>query len=913
MRLLFTLFLCLISTFSFAEVSEPLFGRLQNGLRYTLLPLHSEPGHIEIRVKVYAGAVDENDDQAGVAHMLEHLVFRQSEQFPSVMNFLHEHHWVRGRNYNAVTTNDSTTYLFTPPDGNLQQALTALSQMLFHAKLTQADLDDERKIILEEWRAGQGVGARMARLRTESVRVDSRYTRAPVIGTPHSIESMPAGQLQAFYRTWYAPNNMQLLIVGDLEPQATEKLIQTYFGKAESKTVPPRDYLEPKLSDILRTTQLQDAQSAVSQIAYIVRFDESDMREQTEAARYQRWLDRLALAVVTQRFRNQSETLPQGVNSIVLRKSDIGQKTVALGVFSSVAADAHRAGLAQIFSEMERLKRYPITQEELNAQKAKYQAQIDHAKQHKNDRDFRGWVQAMVDSVLVDKSYLTQPEIAALSEPMLQRITLEEVNRHIQNWFGATDRIVQYQAPRLSKIEPIDADWVRQLQAEIEQSAVAAPQQEKVIEPMALDKLEQSGSIVSEQVFAAQNVIHWSLSNGDKVVWLKTPLAQDRTWFQSQSSAGFQGEGLGRWQSQFATQLVLQNAPLDWEAAQLERWKSVNKVNLSAKQSEQYLTFSAQVENSKIADMLRLFYAYQQETAIKEGLDESKESTRRSLDMQAQQSTEHLRLSALSRLRFGSDDPAVLPQKDALDSLSPQDLDQVWRKMVSAPTTYFFVNDLAKQEMQQWVTTYLAGIPRRQALPSTRILPTEGKQRAAFAMNLAPKEDVKIWYFTPYQWQGKDAVLVSLLQNIATQKLKLSLRDEHLGVYSLRFESKLNPETHRIESELSFTANPAMTDSLITLANQVLQALPAQISEEDVKLAKSQFLKAEKERLKRVDTWLNRLVLSENQFANPQYLSDMQQLGVEIDLPKIKAMAANLYSEQNQKVFVTTQKNNDKE
>ena len=69
-------------------------------------------------------------------------------------------------------------------------------------------MDDERKIILEEWRSGQGVAARMNVQRTASIRADSRYARWPVIGTPQSIEAMPATELQAFYQTWYKPNNI---------------------------------------------------------------------------------------------------------------------------------------------------------------------------------------------------------------------------------------------------------------------------------------------------------------------------------------------------------------------------------------------------------------------------------------------------------------------------------------------------------------------------------------------------------------------------------------------------------------------------------------------------------------------------------------------------------------------------------
>ncbi|HBO37756.1 MAG TPA: insulinase family protein, partial [Pasteurellaceae bacterium] len=79
MRFIFSLIVLFVAQIAQAEISHPIQGKLDNGLRYTLLPLHNEKGHIEIRMKVYAGSVDETEQQAGVAHMVEHLVFRASD------------------------------------------------------------------------------------------------------------------------------------------------------------------------------------------------------------------------------------------------------------------------------------------------------------------------------------------------------------------------------------------------------------------------------------------------------------------------------------------------------------------------------------------------------------------------------------------------------------------------------------------------------------------------------------------------------------------------------------------------------------------------------------------------------------------------------------------------------------------
>ena len=905
-----TLALFVASNMAWAEKSAPIQGQLDNGLKYTILPLHDEKGHIEIRMRVNAGSVDENDDQAGVAHMVEHLVFRGTNAHPNgLMPYLHEQKWVRGKNYNAVTTSDSTTYMMTPPNtAGLSQSFDALSQMLFGAKLSQADLDDERKIILEEWRQGLGVGATMNEQRTASVRANSRYARHRVIGTEQSINSMPATELQQFYQTWYAPNNMNLLVVGDVDPSEAKAEIDRYFGKAEKKNTPVRDYLNPALADCLQINKLQDLRSGVSQVAYILRFDDSESRAQTDEGRYQRLLDRIALASIVQRLRNQSEVLPKGISAVVPRKSDIGTHTAALGLFATVAPTGHLQGLKQIFEEIERLKRFPMTEEELEKQKAPIQAQIENAKKHDGDREFSRWVQAMVDTTLLDKPFLTQPEIANLTEPMLKKITVAEVNARIHQWLEAKDRIVQYQPPRDTKLDISEAQ-VAQLQEEAQKAEILEPQKEKEIVPMLLEHVQAKGSITDEQKFEVQNVQHWTLSNGDKVVWLKSPLAKDKTYFQAQSSAGFKAKGLGEWQSQVALQLIAQNAPLDWEFEQLKHWKELNKVNLSMKQTATRLLLEGTVDNTKLADLLRLVYAYQVETKVKDGLDETKESLAKMAASKNAKNSENERLKAISMLRYNQENIEMsLPNKSSLDQLNEKSLNDEWAKMLQAPMTYYFVNDMNDAEMKGLVTQFLSDFPRGKRFDSAQVLPTEGKAVASFAMNSEPKSDVKMWAFSAHQWQGKDAVLVSILRNIATNKLKMTLRDKELGIYSLRFESSLNPETDRIESELSFVANPDNADKLIGQARVVLDALPEQITEEDVKAAKVQFVTAEKDRLQEPRTWLARLILSENHSGNPQYLTEMQSLADGITLDNVKAMAKLLYNTNNEKVFITTPK-----
>ncbi|WGE89550.1 M16 family metallopeptidase [Actinobacillus arthritidis] len=478
MRIILTsLVLFTASAASYAEKSEPIQGQFENGLRYTLLPLHSEKGRIEIRMKVNTGAIDETNEQLSAANTLKYLVFRGTNAHPNgLMTYLNEQKWKKDKNYRVMTDYDHTTYTMIPPStSNLDKSFDLLSQMLFQAKLTQEDLDDERKYILEDWQQSQSVGSLMNQKRISAVRADSRYADRTIIGTAENIQSLPATQLQQFYQTWYVPNNMQLLVVGDIEPEATKQQIQQYFAGITAKETPKRDYLEPVLSEKLVINQLQDARSNVSQVAYIFRFDETKHRVRTNEARYARLIDRLALSSIERRLQLQTNSLPKGISAMSVRKSDIGKNTAALGFFATVGSTQHELGLKQIFSEIENLKRSPITEEELAKQKEVVQLQIENAKKDENDRDFQQWLKLMSETVLSDKPYLTQNKLAELLEPMLKKVSVEEVNERIQLWSNAKDGVINYQLPRKVQVKPITQETVNLLKAEVEKVEVMSP------------------------------------------------------------------------------------------------------------------------------------------------------------------------------------------------------------------------------------------------------------------------------------------------------------------------------------------------------------------------------------------------------------------------------------------------------
>src|ERR1043166_3598937 len=213
---------------------EATVGTLPNGLRYYVRSNAKPPKRAELRLVVKTGSVLEDDDQRGLAHYVEHMLFEGTEHFPrqSIIDFLGSLGLSLGADANAATSYDDTQYtLRVPTDvpGALDRALLVMEDWAHAATFDQSGIDHERGIVLSEWRMNLGAGERTAD-RIRRVQLEgSRYADRPPIGTPESIQSAQRAQLLRFYRDWYRPDLMAVIAVGDFERASVENLIKAHF------------------------------------------------------------------------------------------------------------------------------------------------------------------------------------------------------------------------------------------------------------------------------------------------------------------------------------------------------------------------------------------------------------------------------------------------------------------------------------------------------------------------------------------------------------------------------------------------------------------------------------------------------------------------------------------------------------
>src|SRR3954447_3276542 len=201
---------------------EVVVGTLPNGLRYYVRPNAKPARRAELRLVVKAGSVLEDDDQLGLAHFVEHMEFEGTRNFPkqSLTAFLGSLGLSIGADANAATSYDDTQYtLRVPTDvpGALDRALLVLEDWAQGATFDQSGIDRERGIVLSEWRMRLSAGERTEDKILRAQLEGSRYPDRRPIGRPESIEKANRDTLLRFYKDWYRPDLMAVIVAGDVD------------------------------------------------------------------------------------------------------------------------------------------------------------------------------------------------------------------------------------------------------------------------------------------------------------------------------------------------------------------------------------------------------------------------------------------------------------------------------------------------------------------------------------------------------------------------------------------------------------------------------------------------------------------------------------------------------------------------
>jgi zinc protease len=243
--------------------------KLDNGLTVIVKPDHRAPTAVQM-LWVRTGSMDEVDGASGLAHMLEHMLFKGTRKLGP--NEFSQRVAALGGRENAFTMHDATGYFQQIPTGKLEEVMKLESDRFANNQWPDAEFKRELEVVKEErrWRTDDQPRALLWESLNAAVYEASPYRR-PVVGWMSDLESMTAQDARDFYKRWYVPANALLVVVGDVDPAQVRRLAQKYYAGIPARAVPARKpRTEPDQAGIRRIEYKAPADQAYVALAFKV-------------------------------------------------------------------------------------------------------------------------------------------------------------------------------------------------------------------------------------------------------------------------------------------------------------------------------------------------------------------------------------------------------------------------------------------------------------------------------------------------------------------------------------------------------------------------------------------------------------------------------------------------------------------
>ena len=532
-------------------------GVLPSGLSYYLLENTQPEGRAFLTLAVDAGSILETEEERGLAHFVEHMAFLRTARFGKLelLNYLRSLGMRFGPEVNAYTSFNETVYgievpVETGPDGRKRVPDTALAVIDDWSRaiiFDSEDIDGERLVVLEEYRTRLGARERIQREMLPLLFRGSIYADRLPIGLPAVIESVPLERLEAFYRRWYRPENMAVIIVGDFDTAYLEATLTDHFP-SEKAAYPapvggsapftrPRFTMSGPKKGSFESLVVTDSELTQSRIEIYWK-RKPDPAAANLATFRTGMIDYLADIMLSLRF-DEARTKPEtpyvaaGAGSVSYDNSTNFYILVALAKTAST-----RESLRELFLVKESLSRYGFIGDEAEIAKAYLLSNLEQAVSEKDRQHSNNHVNAFTQHFLKGEPATDAEWDFEAASRLLPGITLKEINKAVKAYFTDDDITVIISAPDAEAASLPGKAEIKALSDEMRKAKIAAPVAASRAAEL-LPVVPTPGLIVSETVDTETGAIRIMLSNGAELILKETRNRNSEVSLYAQARGGY--------------------------------------------------------------------------------------------------------------------------------------------------------------------------------------------------------------------------------------------------------------------------------------------------------------------------------------------------------------------------------------
>lgn len=527
---------------------EVIIDTLPNGLTYYIRHNESPKGMADFFIAQKVGSVNEEDNQRGLAHFLEHMCFNGTEHFPgnSLISYLEGLGVKFGANLNAYTSTDETVYNIcqvpTTRTSALDSCLLILRDWSCGLTLDPTEIDKERGVIKGEWRQRNGSpNTRLLEKSLPALYPGSKYGQRMPIGKMEIVESFPYQALRDYYEKWYRPENQAIVVVGDIDPAAIQAQIKKMFGDIPRSEISAKSpiYPVPDNANLIVSVESDpELQNAMLSL-YIKHNDLNPSDKATIDGLRENYIANIAAAMLADRY-DEMENLP-GASFSNLGTGDmkyiISRNPRAWLVRATVKPGRENDAAKDFVSEIKRAARDGFLPSEFERAKLDYKAQLDSRYANRDKIDNTQYARRFVKHFIEGGSIPAEEPYYKMMKGVQMSVKLEDVNKWFANLAGNAENNYVLMAYLPAKASGVDKKSLADAVASIDLNAIPAYIDKNIDRPI-LASQPTPGKVVKEENIDKFGAKLWTLSNGAKVYLHHNADKPDRIVIQAASPGG---------------------------------------------------------------------------------------------------------------------------------------------------------------------------------------------------------------------------------------------------------------------------------------------------------------------------------------------------------------------------------------
>ena len=881
-RIFFVLVLLFVTQYSFAQFnlngklpvdSNVKVGKLPNGLTYYIRKNAKPEKKVQLRLVVNTGSVLEEADQQGLAHFMEHMNFNGLKHFPKneLVNYLQSIGVKFGADLNAQTGFDETIYILPIPTDNqskIDSGFTILSDWAGNALLDTAEINKERGVVLEESRLSKNANERMMKVFFPKLFNGSFYAERLPIGKDSIIENFKPESLKRFYKTWYRPNLMAVIVVGDIDPALAEKEIIQHFSQFKNPVnQKPRPAIIPiaerKKDEAVVVTDKENPYTIVA----ITNFIEKKKNIVTWADYKQEIIEDLFNTILNQRL---SELTKQADAPFLFGQASFEEMIRGYREFASIAVVGNKSvkeAVDALVTTTESVKQFGFLPAELERAKNNLWNETDKAFQNKDKTESGNLVQGYINNYTSASPIIGIANRYNFVKEILPKISLEELNAYAKNIESKQGKFAMILGSEKNKAKLPTSDTLLLLLANAHKIPVKA-YEEKVVAKSLLEKQPIAGKIISEKTNTVLGTTDLILSNGVSVTIKPTEFKNDDIQLDAWRLGGSYNYSLTDKQNAENAANVVQTMGVgNFTPTNLEKFLSGKTVNVQPyiNPTEEGIQGNTSVKD--LETFFQLIHLYLTQPRKDETLFQAFIAQEKGFIQNMKANPFNYFADTLSKIEYGNNPWAGgIPDASDFDKIKMERALAIYKEIYSNAYGLHFtlVGNIDINKIKPLLEKYIASLPAKEKenkFTDVGLRPVKGIVEATIAKGTAKQSQVNVIFTGDAVYSKDENLIIKALTEVLNIKIIEQLREEMSGIYTGGMGGGISKRpNNEYNITVRFPCGPENVDKLTkALFALIKDAQEKGIEQKDLDKVKETMKKHYQDQLKQNDYWLEGL------------------------------------------------------